>query len=201
MKDNRRKETIMKAASECFSRYGYEKTTLDDIGKTAKLNKASLYYYFKNKEEIFIQVILAESEKYISALQESVNEFKTCEEKITHYLIERIRYYRNVLNLNQLSIEVLHQIEPMFDALYNTLLAQEVNFIEKILQEAVDKEGYYALDIKKVAESIIDMSTGLKHEAVRRSGASLASDIDYTQIEEKIRLLALLILKGMKNYK
>ncbi|GAB4331837.1 MAG: TetR/AcrR family transcriptional regulator [Flammeovirgaceae bacterium] len=199
MKNNRRKETIMKAASECFSRYGYEKTTLDDIGKTAKLNKASLYYYFKNKEEIFIQVILEESQKYISALQKSVDDFKTCEEKITHYLIERIRYYKNVLNLNQLSIEILHQIEPIFDQLYNTLLEQEIQFIQQILDEAIKKEGYAVIDTKKVAESIIDMSTGLKHETVRRSGALQAKEIDYTKTEEKIRLLTSLILKGMKN--
>ena len=28
-----KKAEIQKAASECFARYGYEKTTLDDIGR------------------------------------------------------------------------------------------------------------------------------------------------------------------------
>ena len=53
-----KKQEILKAASECFARFGYEKTTLDDIGKMVGLNKASLYYYYKNKEDIFAEVVL-----------------------------------------------------------------------------------------------------------------------------------------------
>jgi AcrR family transcriptional regulator len=47
-----KKEAILHGAAGCFTKFGYEKTTLDDIGKSAALNKASIYYYFKNKEEI-----------------------------------------------------------------------------------------------------------------------------------------------------
>ena len=41
-----KREQILKAAAECLSQYGYEKTTLSDIGKLVGLNKASLYYYY-----------------------------------------------------------------------------------------------------------------------------------------------------------
>ena len=58
-----KKESILKAANICFSKYGYEKTTMDDIGKLAGLNKASLYYYYKNKESIYCEVVFLEAEK------------------------------------------------------------------------------------------------------------------------------------------
>jgi AcrR family transcriptional regulator len=63
-----KKKEILKAASDCFARYGYEKTTLDDIGKMVGLNKASLYYYYKNKEAIFSEVVFEETEALFQAL-------------------------------------------------------------------------------------------------------------------------------------
>ncbi|ULT26448.1 TetR/AcrR family transcriptional regulator [Sphingobacterium sp. E70] len=65
------KERIGQAAMECFERYGLEKTTLDDIAKAVGLNKTSLYYYYKNKEDIFIEVAIREGESFINTLQQS----------------------------------------------------------------------------------------------------------------------------------
>ena len=56
------KERIGKAAMECFVQYGLDKTTLDDIAKKIGLNKASLYYYYKNKEDIFLEIAIKEGE-------------------------------------------------------------------------------------------------------------------------------------------
>ncbi|MFX0062900.1 MAG: TetR/AcrR family transcriptional regulator [Candidatus Hermodarchaeota archaeon] len=36
----------MDAASDCFAKYGYRKTTLEDISKIVGVRKASLYYYW-----------------------------------------------------------------------------------------------------------------------------------------------------------
>ena len=42
-----RKEAILDVAREMFTKVGYEKTTLDKIGKAVGLSKQSLYYYVK----------------------------------------------------------------------------------------------------------------------------------------------------------
>ena len=44
------RETILKIAQEIFSKYGYKKTTLDDIANAVRKGKSSLYYYFKSSE-------------------------------------------------------------------------------------------------------------------------------------------------------
>ena len=50
--DNEQKERILSAAKNLFSRFGLEKTTMEDIAKAAGKGKSSLYYYFKSKEEV-----------------------------------------------------------------------------------------------------------------------------------------------------
>jgi len=51
-KDERR-IVILEAALDCFLKFGYAKTSLDDIAKQARLSRPLIYLKYKNKEEIF----------------------------------------------------------------------------------------------------------------------------------------------------
>ena len=61
------KESIKKAAQDLFRKYGYHKTSVNEIAKRAKIAKATIYKYFDSKE-LLLQAILME---YI---QQSVHE-------------------------------------------------------------------------------------------------------------------------------
>ena len=52
-----RKEQILKGALLVFKEKGIEKSTMDEIAKQSDFGKASLYYYFSSKEEIFIELL------------------------------------------------------------------------------------------------------------------------------------------------
>lgn len=197
--DNKR-QFILEEAAKCFGRYGYEKTTLDDIGKVAKMNKATLYYYFKNKEEIFIEVVLAESERFIAGLQKKIETYTQFDEKIINYLSERLYYYKQVVNLHQLSVVSLRSIQPIFDELYQKVQQTEILFIEQILLEAKQK-GIISTEGKlyEVAEAIILVANALKHEAVLQSKALYAHEIDYSGIDKKTSYIIHLILKGLQQ--
>ena len=52
-----RTELIIAAAQQLFSRYGFERTTIDDIARHAGIGKGSVYLEFQNKEEILLGVI------------------------------------------------------------------------------------------------------------------------------------------------
>ena len=59
-KEEFRKKIII-SAGQIFSRYGFKKTTMDEIAKALKMGKSSIYYYFESKEEIFEAVVLHEA--------------------------------------------------------------------------------------------------------------------------------------------
>jgi AcrR family transcriptional regulator len=50
--DNKR-ERALKAAQECFTLYGFKRTTMDDIAQKAAISRPALYLLFPNKEAIF----------------------------------------------------------------------------------------------------------------------------------------------------
>jgi len=63
-------EGILSAAKRVFSRKGYEATTMEDIALEAGFGKASLYFYFKSKEEVFLTLIKDGMERQKSLLEE-----------------------------------------------------------------------------------------------------------------------------------
>jgi AcrR family transcriptional regulator len=53
-----RRYAILDAAETLFFSRDYDKVSMDDIASLAELNKATVYYYFKNKETLFSAVVL-----------------------------------------------------------------------------------------------------------------------------------------------
>lgn len=52
-----RKEAILAGALKVFNQLGIDKTTMDEIAKESGFGKATLYYYFSSKEEVFIEIM------------------------------------------------------------------------------------------------------------------------------------------------
>ncbi len=54
----KRRNDIIYAAEEIFFSKGIESATMDEIAEKAELSKGTLYLYFRNKEELYIAVVL-----------------------------------------------------------------------------------------------------------------------------------------------
>jgi TetR/AcrR family fatty acid metabolism transcriptional regulator len=51
------RERILEAALDVFASKGYHEARLDDIVETAHISKGSIYFYFPNKERLFLALI------------------------------------------------------------------------------------------------------------------------------------------------
>lgn len=51
------KQRIMLAAKQEFSSYGFDGARVDEIAKRAQVNKQLIYYYFKNKDNLFVEIL------------------------------------------------------------------------------------------------------------------------------------------------
>ena len=52
-KREERAERILEAAAELITRWGYSKTTIDDIAKKAGVAKGTIYLHWKTREDLF----------------------------------------------------------------------------------------------------------------------------------------------------
>ncbi|MCB0818975.1 MAG: TetR/AcrR family transcriptional regulator [Bacteroidetes bacterium] len=197
MKAAEKRKKILEAAKSCFTQFGYEKTTLDDIGRKLGLNKSSLYYYFKNKEEIFTAVVVKEAEAIVDELQQEFSDRDEPEEKIQVYMKKRLIYYRQVLGLHKLDAESLRQIQPGFHELYATLLQREILFVARELRKIDDQLG--ARMAESIAEVILSSADAIKHDEIMHNRKGPDAEPDYSRIEQDTELLIRLILHGVRQ--
>ncbi len=67
------RKNILEIAEKLFMEKGIENTSMNDIARESGYSKASLYVYFKNKEELIAVLVLASMEKLYEYFSKAVN--------------------------------------------------------------------------------------------------------------------------------
>ena len=57
-----KRQRILDAALKLFARKGFEATALEEVARGARLAKGTLYLYFKDKEDLYAQVVYSPRE-------------------------------------------------------------------------------------------------------------------------------------------
>jgi len=203
IKKENKKDQILAAASECFARFGYKKTTLDDIGKKIGLNKASIYHYFKSKEEIFTQIVLNEFEQFITKLHQHIEEDMICEQKILVYFEEKLHFwFQKSLILPQIT-----EIEPgqlqqlMMASGYETFLKieqAEKSFLANILHNCIKKGQIKECDVEKTSDFIFALVDGVKGNYERSTRNKSPPSPQHENMMKDVRTALKIFINGLK---
>ena len=81
------------AAEEIFSKFGYEKATLDGIIALADVGKGTVYKYFGNKEQLFYKLVAVKNVPFVEALQAAVEKEKDLQAKLIAYFTVLVEFY------------------------------------------------------------------------------------------------------------
>lgn len=71
-KQQERAERILDAAGALIQRWGYNKTTIDDIARQARVAKGTIYLHWKTREDLFIALLMRESLKLAEDMQQRI---------------------------------------------------------------------------------------------------------------------------------
>jgi AcrR family transcriptional regulator len=118
------RQRIIVISGQIFSRYGFKKTTMDEIASALKMGKSSVYYYFKSKEEIFEAVVLYEANILRNELTTAIKSVESPAEKMKKYVFVRMKAFEKLSNY--------------YNAIFDKNL-DHFNFIEAI-REKYDRE-------------------------------------------------------------
>ncbi|WP_233145504.1 TetR/AcrR family transcriptional regulator [Labilibacter marinus] len=156
------KVSILEAAQSLFAKFGYKKTTMEDIALELHKGKSSLYYYFKNKEEIFQAVIDKEQGELISNLKIVVESTKNPQDKLNEYVLVRMKTISEQDNyFKALTDERFGGIE-FVKAVKESMEKAEVDMIETIINEGVSADVFQIKNIHMGAVAIALALKGLE---------------------------------------
>lgn len=141
MKDlDRIRENIINSASWLFERYGYEKTSVDEIARRAHKAKASVYYHFNGKLSIFQAVLHREFCSLKEELEKIHERYPDdMKRQLATYLTERMQILRTAkvysLYMNSSYIEGKNEISDVVEAARNDFDMWEYRYFVDICNE------------------------------------------------------------------
>jgi len=96
------KEKIIEVSLKLFSEKGYEATVMEEIAKNVGIKKASLYYYFPGKKEIFKEVFNSVIEDYKSFVTElcKIEENSSIKLKLKKIFREYVLYNKKSIKMS-----------------------------------------------------------------------------------------------------
>ncbi len=159
--DEEIRSEIIKAASNLFRKYGYLKTTMEDIAKAIRKGKSTLYYYYKSKDDVFLDVLTRESDSIITLIHERVNKIESAEDKLIQYFEIIIQEAIRVSNFYILMLDELRNESILHDKVDTIYADKDIEFIENIIKYGIERKEFLATkleDARRVAE-LISLST------------------------------------------
>ena len=191
-----KKTEILNAAAECFAVYGYEKTSMSDIGKRVGMNKASLYYHFKDKQDLYSTMVRRKRTAYIAGIEAKLRETEPGIARVVLFLVSEIDF------IEDLAVNFL--VSPSYgeggkdDSLpvYNDLIQEDISRITQMLQP-LEKQGKLTqCDPGNMAGIILKISRALLLADCPLDVPKNQRAAAYERVRSEIRTVIPLVING-----
>jgi len=71
---------VLDSAGRCFARYGFKKTSMDNVASEARVAKGTVYLYCENKQDLFYRAIERELRAWIDDLSSCIDAERPADE-------------------------------------------------------------------------------------------------------------------------
>jgi AcrR family transcriptional regulator len=192
-------QLIIDVAQKRFGVYGIEKTSMREIADDLKLSKASLYYYFPDKESLYRAVVEKEQNEFIARISEKILNIREPELLLREYAVSRLSYFRTLLNLSRLRFEVYSDLKPVFKESIILFKEKEKEIIVKIFEKGILNGVFSIEDTYKTASLFLDLLKGLRISVVNNKKTMFIEQEEFDKLLEKTIAFTNIFIGGLKR--
>jgi TetR/AcrR family transcriptional regulator len=199
MADKIKENTIINAARERFAHFGFSKVTMEEIAADVELGKASLYYYFPTKEDLFKAVILMEQNELKNTIDILLTRHFKASQKLQEYVEQRLKFFQGLINLGALSVQSYFDIKPVFKKLFMDFESVELSLIRKIIEEG-KKSNEFDPDISDETSVVfLHVLQGLRLRTLRWNKGQRLKEEDYSHLKKEMKTATDIFIRGIKK--
>jgi len=155
--------TILNVSQALFSRFGFVKTTVDEIAKLARIGKGTVYHYFRSKEQVFAEVIQRESNTLQEKIQQALRGKQTPQGKLTAFVKTRFSHLKDLTNYYSALTDDYLEHYAFIEEARHKYLDREIQTVKDILYEGVEKGVFEIEDTKLTAQAIVLLLKALEY--------------------------------------
>ncbi len=186
-----KREIIIEEAKKIIAKYGLKKTTMDDIAQSLKMGKASLYYYFKSKDEIFSEIITRDSQKYKDKLRDVLTEAKSPADKLRMYILTRIMFLSKLKEYFAALTDEYYENYTFIKEIRSDFYSFEIITLKDIIKEGMQENFFSPLSLAASASSV----------SIAIKGLEIALLLEHSSFDMKKETtnMTKLIIKGLEK--
>ena len=189
---------ILEASQKRFGLFGIEKTSMREIADDLKLSKASLYYYFPDKESLYKAVVEKEQAEFISNISVKISSITDPELLLLEYAGTRLSYFRTLLNLSRLRFESYSGLKPGFRESIRVFKESEKDIISKIFEKGISGGIFLIEDTDQTASLFLDLLKGLRVTVVNEKETLFIEQDEYELLLRKTIAFTKIFIRGIK---
>lgn len=192
-------EQILQAAMQLYQKHGIKKVTMDDVSKAIGKSRSSLYYYYKNRDEIFDAVMEALVQEVISEISQAVAEEKNIENKIRAFCFAKIKtseerkFIFSAMETGMDADEISKHREAM-TALHKRLVKLETAVVKKFLSASAKQNEIRVLSSKEQETFIFILLS-----SVRGIKREIAHENNISKINSAINTLTNILIHWLRD--
>ncbi len=153
-----RKEDILVTAERLFATKGFFKTTMMEIAKESEFPLATIYQFFKSKEDIYFKLIEERAELLFENLRKAVSQVTTIIDKIKEIIKTELKYFEEQKDFFKIFITERSGFEwtvkEDLGKKINRMYYNYINFIQKIIEQGIKKGELKAMNSKDMANAM-----------------------------------------------
>jgi len=192
-----KEQIIIETAQKRFGLFGIEKTSMQEIADDLKLSKASLYYYFPDKERLYKAVIEKEQNEFIKKITEKVLSINEPDMLLREYVNARLSYFHSLLNLSRLRLEAYSDLKPVFRETMILFKEKEKEIIIKIFNDGIKKGIFFIEEPDKTASLFLDLLKGLRVSVVNDKKTLFIEQEEYDKLLYNTIAFTDIFIKGL----
>lgn len=155
-----REREILESARKFFFRYGFKKTSMEEIAEDAGIAKGSLYNYFRNKEALFRRCAEIKRQEIFQSVSNELLSVRRADEKIVRMCMAVIAHVKQMVRDYAMSDVVLSELMAKGISLMGNH-PDHIALTSQILQEGTDSGIFNISEPEKAARVLNLILQGL----------------------------------------
>jgi len=154
------KKNILHIATEEFSKYGYDAVSMNKLAAKLEVNKATIYYHFKDKKSLYQEVIVSLMQKNRQKEYDILNSNLTPKEKFFEIINVTISEFKDSPEIIPIILrEMANKGSNLENIIIEKEIAEYLDILSKIILQLNLKEKYKDADISIIHSLILGTLT------------------------------------------
>ena len=177
------KDLVLKVAGEEFAKYGYDAVSMNDLVKKLDINKATIYYHYKDKKTLYNEVIKNALEKSNNNIKAIFTENKDGFELFRDYVNATILTIKEDPNIVPIALRETANFGANMDETFIPFIEEEITYLEIIIKKLKIKDKYKSMNMYSLYSFIF--GTVKTFYAIQMSDLAIGGHDDLKQNSEK----------------